>query len=230
MPTLDPRLAGLTKTRQPEAVHQFTRDHLGFGQHATAQHHLVRTLREARRAEHALHQRLVHADRRGEHAAADIRHVGEFEQALHRAVLAVRPVQHREDHVEPDARDDRARFLVGAPVRPVDRQDGLLARPREQVHLASGAQGLHLRACLLDDLRGRGGRRRLVGQRPAPVPVDADRHRLVAGAIEVGHDGGGRGDRDFVLARAATVDDAYAQFLQGLWGVRDSAGMAGWMP
>ena len=75
-------------------------------------------------------------------------------------------------------------------------------------------------ARLLDHLGGRGRGRRLVGQRPAPVAIDADRHRLVAGAIEVGHDRGGRGDRDFVLARAATVDDAHAQFLQGLWESR----------
>ena len=50
--------------------------------------------------EQRLHHRLVHADGRPEHAGADVGHVGQLEQALHRAVLAVRPVQHREDHVD----------------------------------------------------------------------------------------------------------------------------------
>ena len=61
------------------------------------------------RREHQLHRRLVHADRRREHAGADVRHVGELEQPLHRAVLAVRTVQHREHDVEREAGDDRRR-------------------------------------------------------------------------------------------------------------------------
>ena len=56
-----------------------------------------------------LHDRLVHADRRGEHAGADVGQVGQLEQPLDGAVLAVRAVQDREDDVE--------RRVRGAPPR-----------------------------------------------------------------------------------------------------------------
>ena len=52
-----------------------------------------------------------------------------------------------------------------------------------------------------------------VGEHPAAVLLDADRHGFVARAIEVLEDGGGRRHRHFVLARTAAVDDADAQFL-----------------
>ena len=54
---------------------------------------------------------LVHADRGGEHAGADVADVGELEQALDRAVLAERAVQDREDDVDlAEHRRDRARL------------------------------------------------------------------------------------------------------------------------
>ncbi len=43
-------------------------------------------------------------DRGGEHARPDIRDVGELEQALHGAVLAVGSVQDRKDHVQRESR------------------------------------------------------------------------------------------------------------------------------
>ena len=43
---------------------------------------------------------LVHADRGREHARADVAHVGELEEALHRAVLAERAVQDGEDDID----------------------------------------------------------------------------------------------------------------------------------
>ena len=73
-----------------------------------------------------------------------------------------------------------------------------------------------LEARVLDHLRRRHRARRALGQRPASVPLDADRHRLVALAIEVGEDRRGGRQRHLVLARAATVDDADAKtFLEG---------------
>ena len=51
-------------------------------------------------AQHRLAHVLVHRHRRGEHARADVRDAGGLEQPLHRAVLAERPVQHREDDVD----------------------------------------------------------------------------------------------------------------------------------
>ena len=50
-------------------------------------------------------------------------------------------------------------------------------------------------------------------QRPASVLLDPDRHGLVARAIEVLEDGGGRRDRHLVLARSTAVDHADAKFL-----------------
>ena len=47
--------------------------------------------RHAGIAEDRLHHRLVHADRRREHARADVRDVGQLEQSLDRAVFAVVP-------------------------------------------------------------------------------------------------------------------------------------------
>ena len=47
-------------------------------------------------AEHLLGHRLVHGQRRAEHAAADVGHVGQLEQPLHGAVLAQRSVQQRQ--------------------------------------------------------------------------------------------------------------------------------------
>ncbi len=51
------------------------------------------------REQHLL-DRLVHADRRAEHAGPHVRHVGELEHALHRAVLAHRAVQDGQHHVD----------------------------------------------------------------------------------------------------------------------------------
>jgi hypothetical protein len=46
------------------------------------------------------HHLLVHGDGGGQHARADVGQAGQFQQALHRAVLAEGAVQHREDHVD----------------------------------------------------------------------------------------------------------------------------------
>ena len=97
----------------------------------------------------------------------------------------------------------------------LDRHDLLVAGMREQVRFASAASEplRRMRAALLDDF----GRRRRdgqpIGDDPAAVFLDADRDRFVALLVEVLNDGGGRRDRDFVLARTAAVDDAHAEFL-----------------
>src|SRR5581483_6216138 len=71
-------------------------------------------------AEHALEDVLVHAERRGEHAGADVRDPGELEQPLHRPVLAERPVQHRKDDI--DAGELRRDLL---PRQPLSRNESL---------------------------------------------------------------------------------------------------------
>ena len=62
-------------------------------------------------SQHRLEDVLVHAERRGEHARADVGDTGELEQALHGAVLAERAVQHREDDI--DVRERRRDVLAG---------------------------------------------------------------------------------------------------------------------
>ena len=69
-----------------------------------------------------------------------------------------------------------------AAARAVDREDRLVARARDEVHLAPfAASAARPRAAPARSLRRRHRRRRLVGERPAAVLLDADRHRLVAG-------------------------------------------------
>ena len=51
-------------------------------------------------AQHRLEHVLVHAERGGEHAGADVGDAGELEQALHGAVLAEGAVEDREDDVD----------------------------------------------------------------------------------------------------------------------------------
>src|SRR5262249_52844875 len=52
------------------------------------------------RTEDQLHVLLVHADRAGEHARADVRDAGHLEQALDRPVLAVWPVRDGQHDVD----------------------------------------------------------------------------------------------------------------------------------
>src|SRR5688572_8897534 len=114
MPTLEPRLAGLTNS--------------GIGSFASRPSRTPARLR-------------VHADRRGQHAAADVGQVGELEQALDGAVLAVGTVQDREDDVEAHALDDgalavaaleRRLAVAGAIGGAVDAEERLVARPGHQ--------------------------------------------------------------------------------------------------
>ena len=53
----------------------------------------IGALRESVAGEMVLAGDLVHAERRGEDTSTDVRHPGEFEQTLHRAVLTHRSVQ-----------------------------------------------------------------------------------------------------------------------------------------
>jgi len=144
----------------------------------------VRHDRQIGGGEERLHDRLVHADGRPQHAGPDVGHVGELEQALHGAVLAVGAVEHRKHHVH-------ARALQCG--RRIDRHERLGAR-------------------LLVHVGGRQCFRSGGAQGPAPVLGDLDRDSVVAGRVEVLEDGRGRRDRYLVFAGATAVDDADAQF------------------
>ena len=109
MPTLDPRFAGFTNTGKPRRSTTRLQHRALVALPVALQHDLVVADRQALGGEHELHRRLVHADRRREHAGADVRHVGQLEQPLHRAVLAVRAVQHGKHDVERRGRRRRGR-------------------------------------------------------------------------------------------------------------------------
>ena len=110
MPTLDPRLAGFTNTGRPSVLDR--RQHrVAIAIPLGADEAVPVADRQAARGEQHLHHRLVHARRRRQHAGTDIRNVGQFEQALHRAVFAVRAVQHRKHHVELERRQSAGSFV-----------------------------------------------------------------------------------------------------------------------
>jgi len=195
----------LDEERRRQARQQRRTDAGAVARPLGAQHHRVVDLRQAVLREDDLHHPLVHADGRGEHAAADVGQVGELEQALHGAVLAVGTVEDREDDVQAHALHDGAAAVAaidGAPaIGAVDAEERLVARPRHQVDLAGEARrpaGLEPR--VLDHFRRRHRARRALGQCPAPVLLDADRYRLVAMAIEVREDRCGGRQRHLVLA------------------------------
>ena len=90
----------------------------------------VADLRHVGGRQHLLEHDFVHAQRRREHAGADVRHVQELQQALHGAVLAERAVQHREHGVrleQPAAGRQRQRLSVVHP------RAGALDRDRHDV-------------------------------------------------------------------------------------------------
>ena len=85
---------------------------------------------------------------------------------------------------------------------------------RDEHRLAAGSRRARRQhARLLDHFGRRNRRRRAIGDGPPTIFLDADRHRLVARAVEVLDDRRGGRDRDFVLARAPAVDHADPQLL-----------------
>ena len=111
---------------------------------------------------------LVHAHGGAQHARADVGKPGKIEQALHRAVLAKRAVQHGKNHVHAQR------------IRP------RIARGNERRHIRIGGQHHALaRAQHFAERRGQHFVRRGSGE-PAAVLRDADGHRFVFFGIERG--------------------------------------------
>jgi hypothetical protein len=156
---------GLREDRVPERRDP-GRDPLGVLIPLRLADDLVRDDREAGRGEGHLLDRLVHPQRRAENPRTDVGHARHLQEPLDRAVLAVRPVQSREDDVHGLAR------AVG----PDELSAPRLAGER------------HRHAQLLAHLRHpaglRGQRGRTVHHVPAAVPRDPDRHDLVALGVE----------------------------------------------
>ena len=90
------------------------RQGIARGQPSALDHHALRR-RAGRRGEDVARHRLVHGERRGEHAGMGVGHGQHFEHALDAAVLAVAAVQGVEHHV-------RAAPAAGAGNRPATRR------------------------------------------------------------------------------------------------------------
>jgi hypothetical protein len=92
----------------------------------------VRDDRQARLTKEALHDVLVHADRRPEDAGPHERHLGQAQEALQRTVFSERAVEHGEDDVDgfAPAFDQELSAVLSR-----RRQGALGAGSRRQMHL-----------------------------------------------------------------------------------------------
>ena len=126
IPTDEPRRAGLTKTGKPN----------GFSKLSWLRRSVtlfVTGIPLSRSTD--LNRSLSMHRRRRRHAGADVGHVRELEQPLHRPVLAERPMEHREDHVHAGERlrDARRRYgSVSAAERPSRSSSAREAEPSAQ--------------------------------------------------------------------------------------------------
>ena len=123
-----PEIGRLDEHREAQPAFELGGDDIALQLPVVPQHDAIVADGQAAGREEHLGQRLVHAERGRGDAGADVGHVGEFEQALNRAVFAVRTVEHRKNDVEVEARHRRfgrlGRRFGGA----LDRENRLLAR------------------------------------------------------------------------------------------------------
>src|SRR5258705_1816055 len=85
---------------------------------------------------------------------------------------------------------------------------------RDQVRLAARTNRTRaFEPHVFDDVCGRNRGRRLVGERPPSVLLDADGNGFVWAAVEVFEDRRRRGHSDLALARATAVHHAYTELL-----------------
>ena len=147
----------------------------------------VAALRDAVGGEHLLGHRLVHRQRRAEHAGSDVGGVGELEQPLHGAVLAHRAVQQGQHDGD----------LVVGVRRPSRRGDHVGHRDRR----TGGVEPVGKRA-------GTGGEGGLGGlaERPVAVGRDADRRDPVLRRVDRRQHVGRRDAADVVLGGLAAVE------------------------
>ena len=202
---------GLDEHREPERG-QLRAHRGGLGLPARLPHRGVADLRHAGGGQDLLEDDLVHAQRRREHARADVGHVEQLEQALHGPVLAERAVQHREGDVGAEQAaaglELRAagRRSVHAPERSILQPLARRGRPRagrrpprtpsaatpraRTTGLRPGPRPscrrpyeVARRPCRPGGLRRRRGRRRGTGGRRRLEPAHGDRHLAVGAAL-----------------------------------------------
>ena len=100
IPIDEPMLAGLTKTGQPSSF----ADPAGqAGVDLGLPEKEVASLGKPGRTQQRLGHALVHGRGRARHPGTAVRHAGHFQQTLHGAVLAHRPVQQRQHDQGPGA-------------------------------------------------------------------------------------------------------------------------------
>ena len=156
-------------------------------------------------AQDALLRVLVHPERRAQHARSHVCDPRQLEQPLHGAVLAVGAVQHREHHVELWNRILRARYVAARAVGR-HRNQRLSFRMRQQRHLrAAGVERGKMRCLFGEQLE------RVALEIPAAVAADPDWNNLVARRIHRRHHGQRGAQRNFMLARASSKQDAHPQ-------------------
>ena len=186
MPTLEPRLAGLTNSgyaerRRHRAQRPRPRSRASRARSTTR----MRTTGSPRAAKTTFIIALSMPTAEASTPAADVGHVRQLEQSLDGAVLAVRAVQHREDDVEAEAghgrRVRRRRRRAGARDRwSSTRVFARVARPGATSRPL--ADGPRARVAAAPARSPRRPTSPSAADRPGPAAVllDPDRHRLVA--------------------------------------------------
>ena len=191
MPRLEPPRAGLTNS--------------GYGKAATASRQAAgsraplgggdrheRADRQPVGGEDQLREVLVHADRAGQHAGADVAGAHHLEQALDGAVLAERPVQQGDRYVH------RAQS-VQAPtpgVRPAPSPTGPRISTASWASSVSSGSRPSVTAKLRDGVR--------IDHDPAARPGDADPDHVVAVPVQrPDHPGGRQAGHRVLAARSA---------------------------
>ena len=157
---------------------------LGIALKVISQRQIVPRLTDACALNHLFGQRLIHRVRACSYAAADVRNAGQFEQTLHRAVLAADAVQHRKYAVQ------------------TDNLDFSLTEQHHAMHAAVGCQNdLDLAGHTLPRTALYAVRIAVRAVEPLAVAGDADRIDFIFIFIQVSQNRSGRQARDIVLTR-----------------------------
>ena len=204
MPRLLPSRAGLTTERGPMRAPTSASTARVIGPGAAPEPGEV-DHRQAMAAHQVLEHDLVHGHGAGHHPGPGVRDAGQLQEALQRAVLAERAVDHQERDIDRLGQGtQRGAWRQG--VRLGDDRQGRCALLQVRGMRGRGVDAQQAGQAGRPQLRGRACR-----QMPAPLAVDVDQVRLVALAVDgAQHRFGGR-DAHLVLGRLAAGEDADPQ-------------------
>lgn len=160
---------------------------------------------------------LIHAGGRGEHATAHIRHTHHLKKTLHRAVLAVRAMQHRQHRIDMPQRGQHVMYLRIGQAHKAGAKTGvgiaeMIRLTGKETVLASRGVENH-RTGFRRDLHGRQlvavqvpAARILTVDNPLAVLGDAHRNRLETFGIH-SRQHAGRGDAgNRMFIRTPTIE------------------------